>query len=133
MKTLFALDHTVREFDGKILELHTKVTPEEWEEIITSTLAYIAFMECSRDIACPTLKLPWSDNDAKILKKLISSSNRMRDIDPLLFAKLNTVDYKAAYSGKMQTTAPEVVKMADEIIKMQTEQDDIVSEIKGTL
>jgi hypothetical protein len=93
--TLFVLDGTIRYYDdGSMLELHTSVTVEEWQQIILETIRYKVFVDCLKETAFPILKEKWTKEDDWWRLQLNTACGRMRNIDPLFFISINQDDLK---------------------------------------
>jgi hypothetical protein len=108
--TLFVLDGTIRYYDdGSMLELHTSVTVEEWQQIILETIRYKVFVDCLKETAFPILKEKWTKEDDWWRLQLNTACGRMRNIDPLFFISINQDDLKKAFSAKMRDNATEVI------------------------
>lgn len=104
--TLFVLDGSIRWYeDGSMLELHARITPEEWEMIVSDTIKYKLFIDCLKQIACPILEDPWTDEDDWFRVQLDVAISRMRNIDPLLVAKFDQKKILDEYIRQAQTNA----------------------------
>lgn len=114
--TMFAWDGSIRHFeDGSMLELYTKVTPEEWEMLVEQTVQYKVFLECLKEVACPALGEPWEDDDDWFRVQLDVAVSRMRNMDPILVARHDQKKITAAYTEKMQRESKEVQKLVEEM------------------
>jgi len=120
--TLFVFDGTIRYFDdGSMLELHSKVTPEEWAAIVEQTLKYKIFLDCLKEQACPSLQEPWDEEDEWYRLQLDIAVSRIRNIDPLLLAKYDQGQIKQSYLSKMKQSAADINKMVEDIRRDQKE------------
>src|SRR4051812_42658711 len=96
--TLFVFDGEIRHYqDGSMLELYTKITPEEWMEIVTNTIQYKVFLDCLKEIACPILKESWTTEDDWFRLMLDVNVGRMRNLDPLFVATINQEKIREAF------------------------------------
>jgi len=129
--TLFVFDGSIRYYkDGSMLELHTQVTAEEWEMIVSDTIKYKVFIDCLKEVACPILEDPWTAEDDYFRIQLEVSIARMRNIDPLLVAKFDQKeifeDYKKLAQKNAQAAKAEInkIKQAQEqMLKDMTQAD----------
>lgn len=111
----FSLEGSIFTFPGSMLELASKVTPSEWDQMIRDTVHYKLFIECVKEIACPRLEEPWTTDDNLYLVELSRSIDKMRNIDPLLVAKHNQKDIKEAFVNKMNINIEDLKNMIDGI------------------
>jgi hypothetical protein len=127
--TLFVLDGSVRWFkDGSMFELHTQITPEEWEMIVCETIKYKVFVECLKEVACPLLETGWTEEDEWGLLQMQVAVSRIRNIDPLLVAKFDQATIKAEYVKFMQQNGALAKKELDAI---QEAQIRLIKEFSG--
>jgi hypothetical protein len=118
--TLFVLDGSIRYYeDGSMLELHSKITPDEWDHIVAETVKYKCFVDCLKEIACPSLDESWTKEDEWYRHQLEVSISRMRNIDALLVAKHNIPDIKQLYADYMEDNLP-TIKESMEAIREET-------------
>lgn len=129
--TLFVFDGSIRYYkDGSMLELHTQVTAEEWEMIVSDTIKYKVFIDCLKEVACPILEDPWTAEDDYFRIQLEVSIARMRNIDPLLVAKFDQKeifeDYKKLAQKNAQAAKAEInkIKQAQEQMLKDMAQAD---------
>lgn len=109
--TLFVLDGSIRHFEkGSMLELYTNITPEEWMTIVEDTMQYLTFITCLKEVACPLLKEPWTDEDDWYRLQLTVAASRMRNIDPLVINQKKYDDLKEQYTRKMTRNAKALVE-----------------------
>ena len=114
--TIFVLDGSIRYYDdGSMLHLHSQITNQEWEEIVSETIKYKVFVNCLKDIACPRLDESWSEEDEWHRLQLQVAVSRMKNIDPLLVAKYNESDIKEEYSKQMIKGVENMKKMIKDI------------------
>jgi hypothetical protein len=132
--TLFVFDGSIRHYeDGSMLELHSKVTSDEWDSIISDTVHYKCFVECLKETACPSLEEPWTDEDDWFRVQLNVAVSRMRNIDALLVAKYNQKKIKEVYSDRMGKSVEEVKVMIEQARKEQKEFIKTRLDDEGTL
>ena len=104
--TLFVLEGAIRVYeDGSMLELHTQITQEEWEIIVSETIHYKVFLECLKTVACPILEEPWAEEDDYFRVQMEVAVSRMRNIDALLVASFDQKEIMRAYTKKAQRNA----------------------------
>lgn len=104
--TLFVLEGAIRVYeDGSMLELHTQITQEEWEIIVSETIHYKVFVECLKEVACPILEERWTEEDDYFRIQLDVAASRMRNIDPLLVASFDQKEIMRTYTKKAQRNA----------------------------
>jgi len=114
--TYFVLEGSILCYpDGSMLEFHSQVTSEEWEQIVEETFKYNIYLECIKEIACPKLEEEW-DNDLQRYKDIINTSvSRMRNIDALLVAKFNHRVIKESYSKLMEERVDDLLVFIEEV------------------
>jgi len=104
--TLFVLEGAIRLFkDGSMLELHSQITMQEWEMMVSETIHYKVFIECLKAVACPILEEPWTEEDDYFRIQMEIAVSRMRNIDPLLVANFNQEEIMQQYKKKAQRNA----------------------------
>lgn len=114
--TIFVHQGSVQLYpDGPMLELHTKLTNEEWTEIVKETISYHTFVECLKSTAFPMLNEQWDTHDEWYRLQIEMAISRMRNIDPLLVASINTEEMKNAFTQKMTVNAKEFMKYVHEL------------------
>jgi len=112
--TLFVLEGSVREYeDGSMLELHTQLTSEEWDQIVKDTIEYKVFVETLKTTGMPLLKEDWEEEDEWYLLQLDVAISRMRNIDALLVSSHDQERLQKLYKEKMEHNAAEVEKMVE--------------------
>ena len=110
------LDGSIRYYDdGSMLQLHTQITDSEWEEIVSETIKYKAFVDCLKEVGCPKLDEPWTEEDEWHRLQLQIAVSRMKNIDPLLVAKHDEGLIKKQYSEQMLKGAENINKMVQDI------------------
>lgn len=126
--TLFVFEGAIRLFkDGSMLELHSQVTLEEWELIVSDTIHYKVFIECLKTVACPILEEPWEAEDDYFRIQLEIAVSRIRNIDPLLVASFNQDEILQEYTKKAQKNA-QLLKA--EINEMKQTQQQLLNDMK---
>ncbi len=116
--TLFVLDGSIRYFEnGTMLELYSKITQDEWQQIVEETLKYSIFVQCLKDIAFPILGEQWTKEDEWYRLQLEVAISRIRNLDALLVAKHNHIKIAEQYKDIIKNNATEVATMIDEIRK----------------
>jgi hypothetical protein len=126
--TLFVLEGSIRIYpDGSMLELHSKVTIEEWEIIVSDTIHYKVFIDCLKEVACPILEEPWTKEDDYFRIQMGIAVSRIRNIDPLLVAKFDQKKIMQEYRKKAQKNA-QVLKA--EINEMKQQQQQLLNDMK---
>lgn len=116
--TLFVLDGSIRYFEnGTMLELYSKITQNEWQQIVEETLKYSIFVQCLKDIAFPILGEQWTKEDEWYRLQLEVAISRIRNLDALLVAKHNHIKIAEQYKDIIKNNATEVATMIDEIRK----------------
>lgn len=114
--TVFALDGTIQVYeDGSMLELHAKVTPDEWEMIVEETVKYRAFVECLKEIAVPALEERWEDEDDWFRIQLDVAISRMLNIDTLLVSKFNHEEIKKTYADAMKKNSAKMLEFIEQV------------------
>lgn len=120
--TIFVLEGTIRCYeDGTMLQLYSLVTTEEWEMIVEETIKYKLFVECLKEVGCPKLNEPWDEEDEWYRLQLGIAASRIRNIDPLLYAKHKQEEIKNKYIQQMESNAPEVIQLIENIKKENKE------------
>ena len=121
--TMFVHEGVIKVYEeGSMLELHMQLKPEEWTEIVQETIKYYHFLECIKTVACPILKEPWDEMDDYYRIQLELAISRMRNIDALLVASVNTEELVKAYTAKMTTNATEVMDLVKSVKTQQLDQ-----------
>lgn len=121
--TLFVFQGSPLVYDGgSMLELHSQITAEEWELIISETIKYKAFVECIKEIMIPKLEDEWAKEDELFLKNLEVAVSRMRNIDPLLVAKYNYDEIKKSYQELVTKGSQGVAKELQKTMAEYKEQ-----------
>lgn len=122
--TILVFDGSIRVYeDGSMLDLHSRITPEEWELIVEETIKYKAFIECLKEIAIPTLKEKWEEEDDWFRIQLDVAVSRMRNIDALLVAKFDYKEIKKSYAESIKDSSAKMLKFIEE---MRAEQKAIL-------
>lgn len=118
--TLFVFDGTIMYFEeGTMLELHSQVAQDEWEQIVEQTVKYKVFVECLKTVAMPILGERWDEEDDWFRVQLDVAVSRMRNIDPLLVSSHNQTKITEIYSKQMKANAVEVQGMVTEVRESQ--------------
>lgn len=108
--TIFVLDGEIRHYEeGSMLELFTKITPDEWRHITEETVKYKLFLEVLKETAFPILKETWTKEDDWWRLQLEVAISRMRNIDPMAFVTINQEEIKKTYTSQAQVNAEEMV------------------------
>lgn len=114
--TLFVFNGHIMHYDeGSMLELHSLVTTEEWEQIVEETVKYKIFVECLKNVAYPALDEVWSEDENWYQNQLEVSVARIRNIDPLILAKWNEDSIKQSYISSMSKGVKEVKHLINEV------------------
>lgn len=114
--TLFVFEGTIRCYeDGSMLELHTQVQPEEWEQIVMETVKYYVFVQCLKTTGMPLLGENWEEYDDYVRVQLEVAVSRMRNIDPLLVAKFDQKALTDNYTKQMQDGAIQVDEVVTQV------------------
>lgn len=109
--TIFVLDGALTHYEeGSMMELYTKITPEEWKHITEETVKYKLFLEVLKETAYPVLKETWDKNDDWWRLQLEVSITRMREVDPMAFVAINQEAIKKSYTEQARVNAEEMVK-----------------------
>jgi hypothetical protein len=107
--TIFVLDGTIQHFpDGSMMELYTGVTPDEWQEIVISSVQFKIFLDCLKDVACPLLHEVWTKEDEWYRLMLEHNISRMRNLDPMIFLPIDQDEIKRKFEDKIRTQSIEV-------------------------
>jgi hypothetical protein len=127
--TLFVWDGSIRLYeDGSILQLHTQITNTEWTLVVEETIKYKIFLECLKQVACPLLGEPWTEEDDWFRVQLEVAVSRIRNIDPLLVASYDQEKIAKAYTKKMEKNAKEVQDLVEQ---MRQQKKDMLREQYG--
>jgi len=114
--TLFVLEGSIRHFEkGTMLELYSKITPKEWEQIVEETLKYSIFVQCLKEVAFPVLKEAWTKDEEWFRLQLEVALSRIRNIDPLLVAKYDHIRIAEQYKKQMKDNSVAVLEMVEEV------------------
>lgn len=114
--TLFVLEGSIHHYeDGSMLELYSKISQDEWFVIVEETVSYKIFLDCLKEVACPTLKETWDEEDEWYRIQLDIAISRMRNLDPLVVSKHDQKAIKSAFVEKMTKNAKEVVELINEM------------------
>lgn len=120
--TLFVLEGSIKHFeDGSMLELHSKVTAEEWELITEETVKYKVFLDKLKDVALPILEEQWDKEDEYFRLQMEVAVSRIRNIDALLVAKHNITTIGDEYEKMMRKNAKEVLELIEKVRKENRE------------
>lgn len=118
--TLFVLEGTILYYeDGSMLDLHTQVQLNEWEEIVEETVKYKVFIECLKSVGMPLLEERWEEEDDYFRLQLDISVSRMRNIDPLLVASHNQETLAKDYIKRMKSGAIQVSEVVTKVREAQ--------------
>ena len=114
--TLFVLEGSIRHFEkGTMLELYSKITFREWEQIVEETLKYSVFVQCLKEVAFPALKEVWTKDEEWFRLQLEVAISRIRNIDPLLVAKHDHIKIAEQYKKQMRDNSVVVLEMVEEV------------------
>lgn len=120
--TIFVFQGSIHQYDdGSMLELHTQVTTEEWENITEETIKYKIFLDCLKEIAIPKLEETWDKEDEWFREELNIALSRIKNIDPLMFAKFNQETIKNNYSAGIEKSSDKMVKFIGDVRKERKE------------
>lgn len=126
--TLFAYDGSIRYYqDGSMLELYSKITEEEWEDIVEETVKYKVFVDCLKDIAYPALNEAWTQDDQYFKLMLDVALSRMKNIDALLVAKYNEKNIRTSYEKMMEEGVEEMKKLIKDVQEARNDTLKIIS------
>lgn len=123
--TVFVFDGSIRCYEeGSMLELHTQISPEEWEQVVDQTVAYKVFVECLKEYACPQLDEKWSADDDWFRIQLDVAVSRMRNIDALLVAKFDQKAIKDNYLSIMKSSVSNIKELMSDF-KSQIDSEKV--------
>ena len=123
--TLFVFQNSIRYFEeGSMLELHSQVSEEDWNQIVEQTIAYKIYVDCLKEYACPALNEDWTADEDWYRVQLDVAVSRIRNIDPLLVAKYDQKSIKSQYIKQMKAGAEDIKNLINEY-KAQAQSDQI--------
>lgn len=126
--TLFVLEGGIRMYDKSMRLLYTKITIREWEIIVPETVECYLFMRALKEVGMPRLHEPWTKLLEFFLRGLWVNIGRMKNIDPLLVARVDQEAVLKAYKQKMEQGAEDFMEEARQIhedIRKQSALADI--------
>lgn len=118
--TLFVHEGAIKMYEKGMIVFHTKVTSDEWMLIVEETIKYHLFLVALKEVGMPRLHEKWTKLHEYFLRGLQVNTGRMKNIDPLLFARVDQDQLLRAYKFKMEVNSEEVLKEI-EVIKNQVE------------
>lgn len=113
--TLFVHEGAILMYEKGMLVFHAKITTAEWMLIVEETIKYHTFLVALKDVGMPRLHEPWTKLHEYFLRGLEVNLGRMRNIDPLLFARVDREQLLTAYKFKMEVNSEEVLKEIDAV------------------
>lgn len=99
--TLFAYNGEIMKYDGAVMSLKASMDDAQWREIVRETIKYKLYLQCLKEIACPSLEddsLSWSSDDDKYIQQLDATISKMSNIDPLLVSSIDQAAISNDYS-----------------------------------
>lgn len=113
--TIFVIEGELMQYpDGSMLELHSQINNEEWEQIVKETIDYMCFIEIVKEVAIPELNEEWTKEDEWFKVQLGVAVSRMRNIDALLVASHNQEEIKKNYTKSVKENVVVVKQLLEE-------------------
>ena len=118
--TFFVLEGIILAYEeGSMLNLHTQVDKDEWEQIVEETIKYKVFVECLKSTGMLLLEERWEDEDDYFRVQLDVSVSRMRNIDPILVASYDQKALAESYIKQMKSGAIQVNEVIAKVREAQ--------------